>query len=124
MQKLIQQSNTRWLIYQVLSYAKQINMIDFKLPMNVTEITGIAISPANIMGDFSNIQFGELSLSFNNKKVQPVHLEVQWKTFNYQMKDLLLPFYEKVEPFSRVSGFHRNYLDINYTYKIYLRYNV
>lgn len=122
--------NLKWKKQQIsITEANQLIQLDFHLPSDVKKVRGVLIT---INDDLSSVNseilhLGELSLSFNNKNINPIHTMVSYyKNPNNKKQSLLLDI--EVEKGQIVSGYFidngksitREDVHLNYSVNVYL----
>lgn len=111
----------KWAVYPLSVCSKAVTRIDFKLPANVKQCTGVAFTISDIQGCFNPTDIGEICLLFNNRKSHPLNFQVDCKTSRFRMDELILKLEEPVVGSSRIEGYYKNNLSITYSLIIYLQ---
>ena len=110
-----------WLIIPLQVKANGVTQIDYKLPDNVKRCTGVALSVSDYAGTITSYYFGVVSLLFNNRKINPLHFQCEWRNNRFNIKDLLIPVKEELESTTYINGYYHNHLSLPHTMRIYLR---
>jgi len=97
--------------------------IDYKIPSNVKECTGVAFTITDVHeGGFNTMAFmGEVSLQLNNAQVHPIHFQTEFRTSNFRMEQILHKLEVPLIAGSRVKGYYKSYLDLTQSMNIYLQ---
>jgi hypothetical protein len=111
----------KWVIIPVWVASEGVSRIDWKLPANVKQCTGVAFTIAGVNGVCSQTRMGEVALLFNNKTSHPLNFEVEQKDKHFRMDAILLKLEQPIIPATRVSGFYRNQTSNAHTMTIYLQ---
>ena len=112
----------KWVIIPIAADSLETVKIDFRIPGNVRHCKGIACSVYEVAGFFSPDSYmGELSLSFNNRKSQPVNFVTEYRTDRFQMNSMVIKLDEPVEGGSRISGYYQSLIALQQRVNIYLQ---
>jgi hypothetical protein len=112
----------KWVIIPIAADSLATVNIDFRIPGNVRHCKGVACSVYEVTGVFSpDIFMGELSLSFNNRKSQPVNFVTEYRTDRFQINSMVIKLEEPVEGGSRISGYYRSLIALPQRLNIYLQ---
>ena len=115
------QNCERWVIIPLTVKANEVLQIEHRLPSNVFHCTGVTISISGLMGYYISAKLGELSLSFNNRAIQPVNLPASWIPYRKKLDDILFKLEQHLEGGTRVTGYFQNITPLDYNVQIYLQ---
>jgi hypothetical protein len=115
------QNCERWVIIPLTVKGREVVQIEHRLPANVFHCTGVTISVSGLSGYYISTKLGELSLSFNNRAVQPVNLPANWIPYRKRLDDILFRLEQPLVGGTRVSGYFQNIVPFDYNVQIYLQ---
>lgn len=111
----------KWLIMTYPIAKNGVVKLEYRLPFYVFHCTGIAITFSDFKGVYFPHTLGELSLSFNNRKSQPVCYPLKYSTERFRIDYLLCRMEEPLSGGTRINGYFKNIVPFDYTIKIYLQ---
>ena len=115
------QNCERWVIIPLTIKGSEVVQIEHRLPANVFHCTGVTVSISGLAGYYISANLGELSLSFNNRAVQPVNLPANWIPYRKRLDDILFKLEQPLVGGTRVSGYFQNIVPFDYNVQIYLQ---
>ena len=110
-----------WLIIPLEIKGGEVAQIEYRVPANVILCTGVTVNITGIQGYYLPPRLGELSLSFNNRTSQPVHLPADWIPYPRRMDHILYKLEEPLSGNTRVTGYFRSIVPFPYSVQIYLQ---
>ena len=111
----------KWVIIPLSVDNNEVKQIDWRVPSNVVHCTGVAVTIADLVGFYYPHSLGELSLSLNNRKSQPVCLPVKAIPTCFRMDYIICKLEEPIVGGSRINGYYKNIVPLEYSIKIYLQ---
>jgi hypothetical protein len=111
----------RWVIIPLTVNGSQVVQIEHRLPANVFHCTGVTVSISGLAGYYISTRLGEVSLSFNNRAIQPVNLPANWIPYRKRLDDILFKLEQPLEGGTRVTGYFQNNVPLDFSVQIYLQ---
>jgi hypothetical protein len=118
---VIKEHCEKWVIIPLEVTSLQIVQIDYLIPANVLQCTGVTVSISGVNSFYLPTRFGEVSLSFNNRASQPVHLPANWIPYRKRLDQILYKLEEPIIKGTRVTGYFRNIVEFPYSVQICLQ---
>lgn len=111
----------RWLVIPLEIPANEVVQIDYQLPANVIQCTGVTLNLSGLFGVYIPFVLGELSISLNDRQIQPICLPATWIPVRDRLDYTIFKVEQPLTGGTRVNGYFKNSVPMAYSAKVYLQ---